>query len=217
MRRPPSYSDSFLVLSSNERLEPLFPRETVVPDDDGPPPVTQRIAIFIFKGSLHILFISAFETTFYFLYVNRSEDAGIVNTINTYYQPIVAQCSTQWTNTSRWLIQELLRYELNQTSIDAAGAAAFAKRTAYNQGLLEWASIYSVFSLGLCLAIAGIVWCKKWAVPWAHVFAENILFVSALAAYEYFFFRTIIYKYTTISTQELDKYIVDGLATCAVP
>jgi len=217
MRRPPAYSDSFLVLSSNERLEPLFPSETVVPDNIEHPPVTQGIAIFIFKGSLHILFISAFETIFYFLYVNRSEDAGIVSTINTYYQPIVAQCSTQWTNTSRWLIQELLRYELNQSSIDAAGAAAFSKRSAYNQNLLEWASLYSVISLAVCLTIAGIVWCKKWVVPWKHVFAENILFVAALAAYEYFFFRTIIYKYTTISTPELDRYIVDGLASCAGP
>jgi len=212
MRRPPSYSDSFIVLGQDTKLEPLFTEPKPSKCD-----FIQHAVVFIFKGSLHVLFISVFETTFYFLYVNHSEDAGILNTINTYYQPILHDCRTEWGNTTRWLLSEILAYELNRTSIDAAGANAFNSRTSYNEGLLILASMYSVISATICISILGIVRYKRWIVPWTYIFVENILFITVLAAYEYFFFRTIIYKYTTMSTPELNKYIVDGLETCLLP
>jgi hypothetical protein len=43
------------------------------------------------------------------------------------------------------------------------------------------------------------------------------MFVLLLGLYELFFFRTIIYNYDTLSTAELNQYIVDGLARCANP
>jgi hypothetical protein len=175
----------------------------------------QRISIFIFKGSLHILFISAFETAFYFLYVNRSENAGIVGTINTYYQPLVDQCSTSWSNATRWLVQEILATEVNQTAIDAAGAADAAARAAYNHGLLVWSSMYSVICFGVCAVVAAVTWWRRWEIPWGKILLENLLFIIILGLYELFFFRTIIYNYDTISTAELNAYLVDGLAACA--
>jgi hypothetical protein len=47
------------------------------------------------------------------------------------------------------------------------------------------------------------------------MFIEHLLFIGVLAAYEFFFYTTIIYNYSTLSTPELNKYIVDGLASCA--
>ena len=43
---------------------------------------------------------------------------------------------------------------------------------------------------------------------------EHISFVTLLGAYEYFFFRTIIYRYSTISTDEINQYIFDGVYQC---
>jgi hypothetical protein len=172
--------------------------------------------LLTFKGSFHLLLISAFETLFYFEYVNKSENAGIVKTINTYYNPLVQDCQTTWSNTTRWLVQELLTYEINQHEADIAGIQAASARTAFNDRLVTLAAMYSVICLGLCATITGIVKWKGWIVPWRRIITENLMFVLILGLYEVFFFRTIIYQYQTISTAELNQYIVDGLATCAL-
>jgi hypothetical protein len=211
MRRPPAYSDSFLVIAPKYTLnyeEPLLEAE---PKESW----TQWALLFIFKGSFHILCISAFETTFYFLYVNKSEDAGIVGTINTYYQPLVRDCA-QWSNGTKWLVREVLTYSINASRIDVEGQAASSERTAYNNGLILQSTLYSVGTLVLCLGIVGISLCRKWKVAWSTIFLENMLFIGVLAAYEFFFYNTIIYKYKTLSTAELNRYIVDGLASCAL-
>jgi hypothetical protein len=148
--------------------------------------------------------------------VNRSEDKGIFNTINTYYNPLVQDCSTQWSNVTKWFIRDLLTYSINQTAVDAAGIRAATARDVYNQSLILQSSLYSVGCLMLCIAIVAVFLYKQWPVSWAHVCAENILFIGVLAAYEFFFYNTIIYKYTTLTTAELNKYIIDGLATCSL-
>jgi len=215
MRRPPSYSDSFLVIPYKNRVI-----DTDVYEEAEAPiePITEHpwlwVTVFIFKGSFHILCISIFESTFYFLYVNKSEDAGIVNTINTYYTPLVDNCATQWTNTSRWLVKELFTYAFNQTAVDAAGKVAAAARTTFNNGLIVSSALYSGAALLVCAAVVGVVVCNKWRVDWRHVILENLMFIAVLAAYEFFFYNTIIYKYGTLSTPELNKYILDGLAAC---
>jgi hypothetical protein len=209
MRRPPAYSDSFLIIFPKYTLneEPLL--EVVEPKES----LTQWSFLFVFKGSFHILCISVFETTFYFLYVNKSEDAGIFNTINTYYQPLVSGCA-QWPNGTKWLVRELFAYSINASRIDTEGQAAASERTAYNRGLILQSSLYSVGTLLLCLGIVGVSFYKKWKVAWRSIFLENMLFIGVLAAYEFFFYNTIIYNYKTLSTAELNRYIVDGLASC---
>jgi len=220
MRRPPSYSDSFIVLSPRHKVnyEEDF-LDSVEPAAEEPEEESyaQCGLLFIFKGSLHIFCISVFETTFYFLYINRSEDAGIFNTINTYYSPLINDCETTWTNGTRWLVQELLTYSINKTLVDAQGTDAYAVRSAYNATLIVQSSMYSLASCILCVGIVFICICNKWKVSWTRIFLENMLFIAVLAAYEFFFYNTIIYKYTTLSTSELNKYIIDGLASCAMP
>jgi hypothetical protein len=173
--------------------------------------------LFVFKGSFHIFCISVFETTFYFLYVNRSEDAGIFNTINTYYSPLVNGCEKTWTNATKWFVKELFAYSINKTVIDAQGLAAYTTRTEYNTRLILQSSIYSLVSLSVCVAIICVCLYNTWKVHWIAIFLENMLFISVLAGYEFFFYNTIIYNYMTLSTAELNKYITDGLASCAMP
>ena len=222
LRRPPSYSDSFLVLPGTPGPAGLTPLVIPEPAPAEPLPVAstaarwpQRITIFVFKGGLHVLFISAFETAFYFLYVNRSENQGILNTINTYYDPFINQCGVGWGNLTKWLVYEILTHEVNVTAVDAAGEAALAQRTGYNHSLLIWSSMYSVICFAVCCLCYGVTRWRQWDVPWGRIFLENGLFIVLLGLYEIFFFRTIIYNYDTISTPELNQYLVDGLAMCA--
>jgi hypothetical protein len=225
MRRPPSYSDSFLVIPyRNKELAVNYPEyhEPLLGVPVATEPAAQDASwgltttIFLFKGSFHILCISVFETTFYFLYVNRSEDAGILSTIDTYYKPLVEDCTTRWTNASRWLVKELLVYGINQTAINTAGVSASAERIAYNNTLIVKSSLYSGFAFLVCASLVCIVHWAKWKVSWSIILLENILFIAVLAVYEFFFYNTIIYKYLTLSTPELNKYIVDGIAQCSL-
>jgi hypothetical protein len=226
MRRPPSYSDSYLTRMINIQgtltpsLEPL-----VIPADIYPPtlklnevvPEKKTIdhicVIFIIKGSLHLFFISIFETVFYFLYVSQSENQGILNTIDTYYSPIVQSCSG-WSNISRILIGFVLHEEFNKTVIDNDGRSAEISRSTFNRGLLYQSIWYSTACLGICVAMVVIVWFRKIYVKWQKLMLEHLAFVLILGLYEYFYYETIIYKYETISTAELNRYIVDGLYKC---
>ncbi len=229
MKRAPSYSDSFLVLNSASTLDlqPLLIPDTPAEiqenqnqnqnqnQNSSRRPFGVLCCLLTFKGSFHLLLISGFETLFYFLYVNKSENAGILATINTYYQPLVANCQQTWGNGTKWFVRQLLTYEINQTLVDQQGLASAVSRDTYNHGLLIWSSVYSVICLVICGSVTGCVVWKRWPVPWSRMLAENILFVGILGLYEYFFFRTIIYNYDTLSTAELNMYIVDGLANCA--
>ena len=235
MKRAASYSDSFLVLHkspSDGALTPiLIPTYHELPSSEGSlqqqetsVPITYKPSrschvlcfLFTFKGSLHLLLISAFETLFYFLYVNESENQGIQKTIDTYYQPLVQNCNSSWNPDFRWIVQEVLETSVNLTQVDQSGFQASRERSEYNKTLLMWSCIYSVICAFMCLGATLYVKWKRWIVPWKRMIFENISFVLILAVYEVFFFRTIVYQYKTLSTAELNQYILDGLARCAL-
>lgn len=242
MRRPPSYSDSFLIksysLTELPVLEPLHPSidslrkplnsvrdlEIIVIESDATPDDTRsknthsnnthsnvpKYILFIIKCSLHILFISTFESIFYFLYISQSENTGILKVINVYYEPIVNDISN-WTTPSKILLLDILNYEINKTAIDAAGSVSVERRRSYNNSLLDLSIVYSMVCLCMFGFMCGIVYFKKIQIKWQKLFIEQLSFIFLLALYEYFFYITIIYKYTTISTDELNQYIVDGM------
>ena len=270
MKRPISYSDSFIILkkkyedSDEEMLTPIliperreFEREetehTPVPpkrigslnalDQRSTPPSPRSSAYFLasgskmaknthepllrknrgkcvmcflltFKLSFHLFLISGFETLFYFLYVNRSEDAGILKTIDTYYQPIVSNCKTGWTNSTKWLISEILQNLVNQTQIDEEGYDADRYQSTYNQKLLNISILYSGVCAVFCIGATFYGKWQQWKIPWQRMITENLCLVLILGLYELFFFKTIIYNYDTISSAQLNRYIVDGLAQC---
>jgi hypothetical protein len=171
--------------------------------------------LLTFKLSFHLFLISGFETIFYFLYVNRTEDAGILKTIDAYYQPIVANCTENWSNTTKWIVSQLLQNLVNQTQIDEAGYNADFQQSAYNQKLLNISILYSGVCLLMCTGAALYGKWQQWKVPWVRMITENLSFVLILGLYELFFFKTIIYNYDTMSSAQLNRYIVDGLAQCA--
>jgi len=219
MRRPPSYSDSFILrspsLQNTPVLEPLYIPDPVFiePLKLNEQPLYHTVVIFVLKGALHIFFISSFETLFYFLYVSASENTGIKNTIDAYYKPLIQSCNS-WSNTSKILIFDIIKYELNKTTIDKEGIRSFTSRSTYNASLLHLSIGYSVICLFIIGLSAFIICLKKIQVKWQKLLLEHLAFVIVLALYEYFFYITIIYNYTTLSTAELNQYILDGLFHC---
>jgi hypothetical protein len=113
------------------------------------------------------------------------------------------------------LLLDIMNYEINKSTIDREGNAAALTRSTFNTGLLHLSIGYSA----ICLLVIGltslIIYLKKIQVEWQKLILEHLAFVVVLALYEYFFYITIIYKYTTVTTPELNQYIVDGLFQCA--
>jgi hypothetical protein len=222
MRRPPSYSDSYHVLarpgtpvlepfSLNEDLIPA--KEIIVRMEPEPVPCWHGAVIFVIKGSLHIFFISTFETVFYFFFVSKSEDNGIKSAFNVYYTPLVQTCGN-WSNATHMLLENYILYGPNKSVIDSLGISATANRNTRNNELLNISILYSVSCAFIFFFMAVISFIAKIRVRWTKLLLEHFCFVGLLGAYEYFFFRTIIYRYSTISTDEINQYIYDGIYQC---
>ncbi len=229
--QPPRRTGSLNALPQlpTESLPPASPRPSAYFSASGPkmPKNThdsllaeksdKRLMLFLltFKLSFHLILISGFETFFYFFYVNKSEEAGILTTIDVYYKPMVANCKTSWSNSTKSIVSQILQDMVNVTQIDEAGAAADQIQQSYNQYLLHLSILYSGVCGVICTGaiLYGVL--QRWKIPWLHLFAENVGFVTVLGLYELFFFKTIIYNYDTMSSAQLNRYIVDGLAQCA--
>ena len=122
MRRPPSYSDSFFFMPDGESPLPL-----VVYIPSAPPPkksIRTKIAKRAISFLFHILLISIFETLFFFLFISKSEDAGIQNTINGYITGVVSQCSGWSSNESAVVAAASVR--LSPTDFQNCGSFAIA-------------------------------------------------------------------------------------------
>jgi hypothetical protein len=230
--RPPSYSDSYHILAKPGRplLEPFIlnpindaveakeqeqeqEKEPQQPQDLQQGPCYHGIILFIIKGSLHIFFISTFETVFYFFFVSKSEDNGIKSAFNVYYTPLIQTCGN-WTNVTHGLLEDYISYGPNKSVIDNRGFAATSARDRQNTELLNMSVFYSVFCLFLFLLMALIARILHVNIRWPKLLGEHFSFVLLLGAYEYFFFRTIIYRYSTLSTDEINQYIYDGIYQC---
>jgi hypothetical protein len=225
MKRGPSYSDSYHILArpGTPVLEPLvlnadiaeavIPAAEIIAIKEEHPPCYHGIVLFIIKGSLHIFFISTFETVFYFFFVSKSEDNGIKSAFNVYYTPLVQSCGN-WTNQTHGLLEDYISYGPNKSVIDARGWAATSARDQQNTALLNLSGFYSVFCLAVFLIMALVARILQINVRWPKLLGEHFAFVALLGAYEYFFFRTIIYRYSTLSTDEINQYIYDGIYQC---
>ena len=225
MKRGPSYSDSYHILArpGTPVLEPLvlnadideavIPAAEIISIKEEHPPCYHGIVLFIIKGSLHIFFISTFETVFYFFFVSKSEDNGIKSAFNVYYTPLVQSCGN-WTNVTHGLLEDYISYGPNKSVIDTRGWAATSARDKQNTTLLNLSGFYSVFCLAVFLIMALVARILQINVRWPKLLGEHFAFVALLGAYEYFFFRTIIYRYSTLSTDEINQYIYDGIYQC---
>lgn len=198
-----------LVLNATD----ILPVEEVIPIKEERRPYYHELVIFIIKGSLHIFFISTFETIFYFYFVSKSEDNGIKSAFNVYYNPLIQTCGN-WTNVTHGLLEEYISYGPNKSVIDTRGWAATSARDQQNNALLNLSVFYSVFCLFVFLLMAFLARLLHINVRWPKLLGEHLAFVALLGAYEYFFFRTIIYRYSTLSTDEINQYIYDGIYQC---
>jgi hypothetical protein len=225
LKRPPSYSDSYYILGGPHSHTELVSVEKGKPEIQSPVvatvptvptvPVAPRIYLFGIKSAIHIFLISVFETVFFFKYVSITENTGILKTINTYYTPLISNCSS-WTPEQKDFLEYILTQDMNYTETEKQGEISKFYRNKYNEKLL-WESLgASGICLGLILLGASLMKWKKVPVRWLVVFGENLSMVILLGLYEYIFFQYIIYNYNTLSTPELNAYLLKGFYDCSI-
>ena len=210
MKRPSSYSESFIDIERELAYDPLplqVKEEIVVSTESVP-----YICTFVVKSSIHLFLISVFETVFFFTYVAGKEDRAIEGTINTYYTPIKNSCPS-WSNLTRWAVYEILSgQEIQKITND--GVDSYRGRMKLNTQLLYYSLVSSAAFLVILGGVTGTLIYRGVKINWLKTLSENIMMVLLLGIYEYLFFMTIIYSYNSISTNELNSYIVNGIYDC---
>jgi hypothetical protein len=211
-KRPPSYSESFIEF---DRV-PMYDLSVQIRDNPTPliiEPVKEPVySTFVVKSSIHLFLISVFETIFFFSYVSEKEDRAIEQTINTYYTPFKNSCPS-WSNVTRWVVYEILVGE-EIDDITKAGINSYNNRKQINTKLLYYSLASSTFFLGILVSVGSFLAYKRIKIEWLKIISENISMVLLLGLYEYVFFMTIIINYDSISTDELNSYIANGIYDC---
>lgn len=223
MKRPPSHSDSFLYGPYTDTLEPLvLPVRGVVlaSINDGSAAATVSTVAtepwyattpeYMLRFLIHITLISVFETVFFFLFVSRDEDAGILMATDYYTDAIVASCSTLTRNESAFINTILGRF-VNGSTIIRAGATAAAGRQVVNAGLMRQSYFYIGGLAGVMTGIAAFAVWRRYKIAWTAIIGENLVFVTLLGLYEYMFFVTIIKNYNAETPDEISSGFVQGL------
>jgi hypothetical protein len=224
IKRPPSYSDSFLFLP-HEPLEPLTPLRHVGIQEEVIDSITTETNIIPISRTLtpaetwfnrllgfafHITLIGMFETIFFFQYVSVSENTGLQKMVDNYVGGVLTTCGN-WTGNTSLFVNDVLSVIINTTVVKEEYDVALHMRLSANAVLQLQAWLY-VAGLGAGVIIAAVLGHRaSLRLAWKRILLENAIMVALLGIYEFVFFRTIIYNYDNLSLPELNQFVVTQL------
>jgi hypothetical protein len=213
MRRPMSYSDSFVANMepsdvvflrsvSSSTLQVVAPTPTLSVKEN-------YYLDFLLRLLFHVSLISIFETIFFFVYVSTLEDNGILSIVNGYIEDVTDTCSNLNTQ-QKIFIQDLLII-VNATTIIQNGNISEEMRNVYNKKLFNqaWYYMAGIVSLFACLSIG--LFYKKYKINYKIVVLENLTMILLLGIYEFMFFQTIIFPYQAIGASEIDRNFIQQI------
>ena len=218
--RPSSRSDSFLYETSINKgsyfdLTTLTPQSQPLPPRPPPrslPSTYLQVLHFLYPFLFHITLISIFESVFFFAYVSSLENNGIVNTIQSYVNPLLQGC-WNWTLQDKVTAEEILTLLSNGTTLSQEAITASNDRATMNAILLHRSWGYVGGLAGITTLITGILVWKKQSPKWKSLLIEQGSMVLLLAIYEWIFFRTIVLPYKAISPIEINEFVVSEFDT----
>jgi hypothetical protein len=213
--RPPSYSDSFIVLgsASTPALPSISPYREDISSWANTRSQIKKTPIVAEKGLsilLHVVLISLFETVFYFQFVSQSEDAALMKTVDGILDGTVRGCQ-QWPANVTQDINYILDLLVNVSEISAAGSVAGAARARDNTSLQIQSWIYTASLTASLLVSLSAFKIKGWKINWRVLLGENLALIVGLGLYEFMFFKTIVYNYSALTVPEIDARVVEQL------
>ena len=167
--------------------------------------------------TMHLMLISLFETVFFWMFVSKSEDTALTGLVNNYAAGILNSCANM-TQEQRTTLVDIFNALVNVTVVNQQGFAATQGRLAFNDILVRNSWLYFGGLSSLLTVLAGAAVVTKQRLPWRHMMLENLGMVTFLGLYEWMFFRTIVYRYESVSIPELDQMVTNEFITeCAAP
>jgi hypothetical protein len=214
-----SYSDSFFFLPQNSTDDSPLGHVLIQQPEPQARPGPTPCAVWTIRAlsfGFHICLIGIFETLFFFLFISKSEDAGIQTTIQNYIQGILTQC-THWNANETLVVNQILLALVNTTRVQEDAIVAGVERGDFNRQLEIQAWMYVVGMAG-CILVGGIsARFVHIRIPVRRILLENLSMVALLGLYELMFFKTIIYRYRSLTFEELNGHIIGQLqGTCGV-
>jgi hypothetical protein len=216
LRRPTSFSESYIYFNEAEIQNEINTRKTALiemPIQKIAPPIFTWFEFGVdyslrFVG--HVFLISIFEALFFFAFVSKDEDKGILATTNYYTNSIINSCAKLNVNESEFL-NLLLGKFVNSTAVLAQGSNSAASRVQANTILYNMSWSYVGILGGVQIILLCISWFNKFEIKWRHIILENLALVGFLGIYEFMFFETVIKKYSTETPQEITAMFIKGL------
>ena len=218
LKRPPSLSDSLIYMGNLQQWDPLdrlsndYLLETQLEDKETKQSlkIRDKICEYALLFFIHITLISIFETLFFFAFVSKDEDIGILAATNYYTNSIIKGC-TNLTLLEQEFLSQILEKFINSSIIIEEGLIAATERRDYNTYLLNLSYGYIAMLFSCIIFIGGYANYSGIKIRWRYIISENLVLVSLLGLYEFMYFMTIIKHYTTESSAEISTLFVEQL------
>jgi len=152
---------------------------------------------------LHLFLITIFELVFFFNYVTKFEDSGINGVFDSLTRSIINSCSNLNKN-QKTIVDDIFKMFINTTQVNQNAQNAYNSRMLVNNSLMIKAITYFIVVSGINIFIIGINKCTiNKRINYKEIIIDNLIMITLLGIYEYIFFSNIIFKYLSISTDEI--------------
>ena len=158
----------------------------------------------------HLLLISAFEVVFFNYYIIQYENNALITLSDSLVNPITNSCQNL-SNITKIKLDQVINILINETTINNDAMTDFNTRQNFNNTLYINSIIYSVVIILVFFFLLSLNYIFKQKIDFYMVILDNIIMITMLGIYEYLFFTNIVFKYMTISPNELIKNIMVNL------
>jgi hypothetical protein len=207
--RPKSFSEGHGIINQFPKSEEII-NYSEIPESVNPIVKTNILYTKIIGFLFHLVLISVFEVIFFNYYIIQYENNAIISLVNQLATPIINSCNTL-SPINKIRVDDFIDVFINETTINSNAISDYNIRQEFNQKLYI-KSIY--YCLGVILVFFMSLFSNiyfKQKIDFLMVILDNIVMISILGIYEYIFFSNIIFKYMTISPNELIKIIMGNL------
>ena len=237
MKRPPSYSESYITELNfpnnftTQLLNDLYICDNKITHKNIVENTLENIIVYkpilhrfnycelilnkLISYTFHLLLIAGFEIIFFNFFILSFENNSLIGLFDQIIQPIINTCSNL-PNNSKVILDNFINLYVNETIINENANNDYINRMNVNK-LVYHTSIYyfvGILCFLISLVITNFVYFKQ-KIKYIVIITDNIIMITILGIYEYIFFSTIIFRYMLITPNELFKITIKHiLSTC---
>ena len=127
----------------------------------------------------------------------------IFNVFNSLTESITSKCSSL-SNDSKIIIDDIFKIFVNTTQVNENAIISYNSRMVVNNNLMTKAITYFIGVLVVnIMLICGNRCTINKKINYKEIIIDNLIMIILLGIYEYIFFSNIVFKYLSISNDEI--------------